>query len=351
MTSVGSEPTYLVRVASLLLDDAARAGIDREALLSRAGIEPAVLHDPDARLPLGSVVAVARAVVDAANDPAFGVRAGAARRARDAGLVGYAMLHSANLRDALTRLVRYMRIVGDHNRLSLDEAGDIATIDFEGPTALVLIVELMELDVAWIVAVLREITGRDVVPVEVRFPNKEPAHLQALRAHCRCPLQFEAAHLAIVLRRADLDLPVTAADATLAGYLDRLADDAVKALGTGDTTTGRLRQVLWSRLSDGAPTLSTAASAMAVSPRTLQRRLTDEGTTFAEALSALRHDLAVSLLRDKKLAVYEIGFLLGYADQSAFHRAFRRSAEHSRRLAEHSGNRRSDRGQPRKFRD
>ena len=324
MPPAGAEPTYLVRIVALLLDDAARAGIDRDALLRRVDLDPASLRDPDARLPLGSVVAVTRAVVEAAGDPAFGVRAGAARRAKDAGLIGYAMLHSATLRDALKRLVRYGRIIGDHNRQTLDEAGELATIEFEGHPALEAIVEFMELNVAWIVAVLREITAKNLDPVEVRLANKEPEHLQALRAHCRCPLQFEAPHAAIVLRREALDLPVTAADSTLAGYLDQLATDAVTALGNDDTTTGRLRQVLWSRLSDGAPTLATAASAMAVSSRTLQRRLTDEGTTFAEALSALRHDLAVSLLKDRKLAVYEIGFLLGYADQSAFHRAFRR---------------------------
>ena len=63
---------------------------------------------------------------------------------------------------------------------------------------------------------------------------------------------------------------------------------------------------------------------MAVSPRTLQRRLHDEGVTFAEALSKLRHDLAVHLLKDRTLAMYEVGFLLGYAEPTAFHRAFRR---------------------------
>jgi len=324
MTSTRSEPTYLVRIAQLLLDDAERAGASRDAILRDLGLGATIFANPDARLPLATVAAIARAVVASAHGPAFGLRAGAARTVRDAGLIGYLMQHSATLRDALGRLARFGRIMGDHNHIEIDETGSGATIVFDGHPVLEAIYELTELDVAWVVGGVRKMTSADVTPLEVRFPFTDPAHVAELRAFFRCPLQFMAPHVAIVLKRGDLDLPVAASDPTLAGYLDRLAEDAVKALGEDDTTTGRLRQVLWSRLTDGAPTLATAAAAMAVSERTLQRRLSDEGTTFAGALSQLRQDLAVRLLEDRTLAVYEVSFLLGYAEPTAFHRAFRR---------------------------
>lgn len=324
MTREHAEPTYLVRVAQLLLNDADRAGMDRRALLRDIGIDPKLLADSDARLPLHTVAAIARAVMASSPSPGFGLRAGSARKARDGGLIGYAMLHSATLRDALNRLARYGRIMGDHNRIEVDESGSAATITFEGHPVLVAIRELTELNVAWIVSAIREFANRELAPREVRFPYPEPAYVADLRSFFRCSLQFVSPHVAIVLNRDDLDLPVAGSDPTLAGYLDKLADNAVKALGEDDSTTGRLRQVLWSRLSDGAPTLATAAAAMAVSPRTLQRRLREEGATFASALSKLRHDLAVRLLEDRTLAMYEVGFLLGYAEPTAFHRAFRR---------------------------
>ena len=324
MPPASQEPTYLVRVAQLLLNDADRAGISRETVLRGVDLDPTLLNNPDARLPLHTIAAIARAVFGGSSSSGLGLRAGAARTARDGGLIGYAMLHSATLRDALNRLARYGRIMGDHNRIQIDEAGNAATITFEGHPVLEAIHGLTELDVSWIVAGIREITARDLALREVRFPYLEPDHATELRAFFRCELQFVAPHVAIVLKREDLDLPIAASDPTLAGYLDQLADNAVKALRVDDSTTGRLRQVLWSRLSDGAPTLGTAAAAMAVSPRTLQRRLRDEGVTFASALSKLRHDLAVHLLEDRTLAMYEVGFLLGYAEPTAFHRAFRR---------------------------
>ena len=324
MSPAAAEPTYLVRVVRLLLDDAIRAGANREALVANLDLDVKILDEPDARLPLAKVAAIVRTVIAHAPGPAFGLHAGSARKTKDAGLIGYAMLHSATLRGALGRLVRYGRIMGDHNRIELDEAESSATITFEGHPVLEAIHEYTELSVAWLVAGMREITATALAPREVRFPYPERPHGADLRAFLRCPIQFEAAHTALVMKREDLDLRVVGSDPTLVGYLDRLADEAVKSLGDSGSTTGRLRQVLWSTLSDGAPTLAAAATAMAVSPRTLQRRLRDEGTTFAGALTALRQELAVRLLEDRSLAVYEVGFLLGYAEPTAFHRAFRR---------------------------
>jgi AraC-like DNA-binding protein len=318
-----AEPTYLVRVVRLLLDDAVRAGADRDTLLSGLGLDARILEEPDARLPLGTVAALVREVV-ADRGPAFGLHAGAGRKTKDAGLIGYAMLHSATLRAALMRLVRYGRIMGDHNRIELEESGSTATITFEGHPVLEAIHGFTELSVAWLISGLREISATDLTAREVRFPYPEPSHSAHVRAFLRCPIEFEAPHTAIVLKRDDLDLRVVGSDVTLVGYLDKLAEDAVKSLGDQGSILGRLRQVLWSSLSDGEPTLTATSTAMALSPRTLQRRLRDEGTTFAEALSALRQELATRLLEDRSLAVYEVGFMLGYADPTAFHRAFRR---------------------------
>ena len=299
-------------------------GIDRDALLCELDLDAKVLTNADERLPLHTFAAIVRAVVARSQTPGFGLRAGAARSARDGGLVGYAMLHSASLRDALMRLARYGRIMADRDHFEMDETGSAVTLTFERHPVLEAIHDLTELDLAWIVSAIRGMTTHEFAPLEVRFPYEAPGHAAELRAFFRCSLQFTAPHVAIVLKPLDLDLRVAASDPTLAGYLDQLADNAVKALGQDDSTTGRLRQVLWSRLSEGSPTLSTAAKAMAVSPRTLQRRLHDEGVTFADALSKLRHDLAVHLLKDRTLAMYEVGFLLGYAEPTAFHRAFRR---------------------------
>src|SRR5262245_8808237 len=91
-----------------------------------------------------------------------------------------------------------------------------------------------------------------------------------------------------------------------------------------ESITQRLRRLLDEELGDGTPTLQHLAYRLHMSPRTLHRRLGEEGTGFRRVLAQLRCELAARHLREARLALGEIGFLLGFSEVSAFHRAFRR---------------------------
>src|SRR5262249_10540675 len=134
------------------------------------------------------------------------------------------------------------------------------------------------------------------------------------------------------LRNDDLARPVVSADATLTGYLDLLAAQLLAALGGEDTLRDQVRRLLWSALSAGVPSLEGVGRVLGMSPRTLQRRLRAEGTTFSAGPPQVRHGLAGPLLGDGRVAVAEGAFLLGYEDPSAFHRAFRRWSGRSPRV-------------------
>jgi AraC-like DNA-binding protein len=170
----------------------------------------------------------------------------------------------------------------------------------------------------------REIAAAPIVPLTVQLPYRRPADVRAYEQFYGAPLAFGALTTAFLLRNDDLARPVVSADATLTGYLDRLAEHLLAALGDEDTLRARVRRVLWSALSAGVPALEDVGRVVGMSPRTLQRRLRAEGTTLTAVLTELRYDLARPLLQDGRLAVAEVAFLLGYEDPSAFHRAFRR---------------------------
>jgi YesN/AraC family two-component response regulator len=91
-----------------------------------------------------------------------------------------------------------------------------------------------------------------------------------------------------------------------------------------ETTTGCLRRLLGEELCGGDPTLEHLAERLHMSARTLHRRLGEESTTFRRVTTEVRRELAERHLRDRRLAIGEIGFLLGFSETSAFHRAFKR---------------------------
>jgi AraC-like DNA-binding protein len=300
--------------------------VPRAALLREARLDEAQLRDPDARVPRSALVRLWYAVASRVPDPTLGLRLGTEVRAREFGLVGYTMALSQTVAAALQRLARYERILSDALVVALEaEAEAEATwVRLDVEPALRAFRPAADFRLAALLALCREIAAAPIIPLTVQLPYRRPEDVRAYERFYRAPLEFGALATACLLRNDDLARPVVAADVTLTGYLDHLAAQILAALGGEDTLRDQVRRVLWSELSAGVPGLDRVGRVIGMSPRTLQRRLREEGTTFTAVLTQLRHDLARPLLGDGRLAVAEVAFLLGYEDPSAFHRAFRR---------------------------
>jgi AraC-like DNA-binding protein len=318
------ESSALARVALMPLERTTRWGVDRADLLRAAKIDDAQLRDPDARIPLSAIVRLWHAAALHVADPTFGLRLGCEACAREFGLVGYTMAFSGTVSAALTRLARYDRIVSDSLVVHLDDGPEGMWIRIDAEPALQAFRPAADARLAALLSVCREIAAAPIAPLIVHLPYRRPPDVKDYEKFFRAPLEFGAPATALLLSREDLVRPVSCSDEVLIGYLDQLAQQILTGLGAEKTIRDRVRRLLWSSLSDGVPDLEDMARRLAMSPRTLQRRLRDEGTTFAAVLTGFRQDMARPLLRDGRLAVSEVAFLLGYEDPSSFQRAFRR---------------------------
>jgi AraC-like DNA-binding protein len=318
------ELTGLTRIPLLVFQRAPELGLDREQLLERSGLTPQELADPDGRVSLAKISGLWQAAVAQSTDPFFGLHLGEAIDIREIGLVGYVLLHSGTLREALQRLVRYSRVIQEALKTRFEEDSGGGTLSFARVPLMDRIHHPADGRLALSITLPRKLTGADIVPVEVGFPYPRPDDTSEHRRIFRAPLKFDCPDAHIAYAKVDLDRPIVAADETLVTYLDKLAEEFLESLSRGGSYSEKTRRAVWADLSDGHPTLEGAATRIGVSARSLQRRLKEEGTTFAEILDDLRHRMAVYLLRDQHLAVYEVAFLLGYSEPSTFFRAFRR---------------------------
>jgi AraC-like DNA-binding protein len=299
-------------------------GLDRQELMTVVGLGEAELRDPDGRVSATKMWNLWRAVLARIDDDAFGIHIGERATARNVGLLGYTMLFSGTLRRAALRLVRYSRILSESIQFRFVEGADRGELILENNPRFDALRHPVDARLAFVVALARDITGSELTPLTVGFPYPKPFGTAEQFRFFRCELEFDQPHAGLTLRREDLDRSVKGGDETLAGYLEELAEKLLDRLGASGSMADLVRRTLWAELSGGSPTVERTASLVGVSPRTLQRRLSEEGTSFATVLDGFRRDLATRLLQDRSLGVGEIAYLLGYADPSTFHRAFRR---------------------------
>ena len=179
-----------------------------------------------------------------------------------------------------------------------------------------------EVTFATLIELGRRGTGQRLTPRRVEFARQVPKH-DTWSAYFGCPIRYGVSRNTLVLRSADLDRPFHGHNPELLGLLTPALTAALEELEARSSIRQQGMVVLKRRLASGRPELSDVAHELGMSERTLQRRITDEGSSFREVDTEARQELWWRLLADSASSIDEIACLLGYQDTSSFYRAFR----------------------------
>jgi AraC-like DNA-binding protein len=231
--------------------------------------------------------------------------------------------------EALQRLCRYHRFLHDVAEAKLTVHREHAILSHHLPVPGGPPRPVSDFVVASWLVTSRQATGVNWIPVEVRFPHSVPDDTSELRRLFGCTLKFGHHRSELVFSRNLLDLPLLQADPNLQAILEAQVVAMLQKLPKGEAATDAVRRCLAGELCNGQPTLRQIAPRLHMSPRTLHRRLEDEGTSFRRVLTEVRRELAARHLTEDQLAVSEVAFLLGFSEPSAFHRAFKRWTGHA----------------------
>ena len=249
----------------------ARHGIDPDALLGHAGIATPLPDDPLARVPVARYASLYRLINDRLDDEGFGLFSRPLRRG------------------SFEFLCR-------------------GAISFEW------LLRMIHGVAAWLVA-------KPLALTDAAFPYPPPPHAAEYELVFAPRCAFAAPHLAAHFPAASLAWPVRRDEAALTQFLAG-APASITTLYRRDRALAlRVREYLRAALPEQRA-LGEVARALALSPRTLHRRLTDEGTSLRAIRAALRRDLAIEWLAKSERPLCAIAADLGFAEPSAFYRAF-----------------------------
>jgi len=282
---------------------------------------PSTLHtDPRGFVSTAQVFAIWQAVEDLTGEPDFAFRLLDAFDTSGHQPAFLAASYAADYRDAILRIRRLKRL-GSSEVIQFEESAGEFTLYKDWPSATRPEPALsVDLTFAFLVQLGRKGTGQRITPVRVDF-QRAAFSSNAHAAFFGSPIRFGAQRDLIVLRSADLDRPFPGHNSE---FLEMLTT-ALEAARTDLEVTSFSEQVVYAlkrRLASGRPDIASVARDLGTSERTLQRRITEHGTTFRALLVEARQELGEQLLRDPSLGIDEVACLLGYQDTSSFYRAF-----------------------------
>lgn len=312
-----------------LVDYLGRLGIEPAQLLALTQLSPEILAQRDQRIAASTYLELLGQGVRLSGDDCLGLHLGEAIRPGYYGVLGYLIMSCPTLADALHRQARYAALVGNLGHIELEDwpQGD-------SPEPLVVHRwtpllpqqqrQIAEETLAGWVTFGRWVTGLDEPPLEVHFQHPAPADTREHQRLFRCPVKFAQAQNALVFPKRLLALPLGQADAQVRLMLDAYADRRLSEIEQGYSVLDRARALLARQLPEQGIELEQLAAQLALSPRTLQRRLREAGLSFSQLVDETRQQLVLHYLRDPALELADIAFLVGFSEAGSLARAFRR---------------------------
>lgn len=319
--------TVSAGTARAALEIARRNGLDAEGLALRCGLRAGLADE--ARVDHAVWIGLWHAIVEATGDDRVGLRAAEALPFGHFDVLDYLLATSDDLGTALTRFSRHFGLVSTGVSHAIERReGSTWLVRRYAPGCETRLLAPAEFAFANVMVRTRRTSGVAWRPRAVWFASVEPRWPEDRRRFFDCPVHFGAPTSAIELDDSTLALPMRGADANLLGILERHAAQLVASLagedGHDESVIARTRRAIVEGMRGGDVSLEGVARRLGTSPRTLQRRLQEDGASFDAVLDEERHTLARRYLHDESLSIDQACDLLAFAQPRGFRRAFRR---------------------------
>jgi AraC-like DNA-binding protein len=323
-----TQPSLTFRV---FLTGLAGLGYDKTALLSAAGVTAAQLDDPDGRVPCMSIPALIGQAMRTRPTTNLGIKVAAQTPIGAFQLLDYLIVTCENVDQGMRQLARYLRLSEAPFSVEIYDTEDPIRLAYVGIQDLFT----AEFEIALAVFHLGRETESRLQPEYVSF-TQAPDDVGEAEHLLGCPVRTQMPWLGLAVSRQHWELRLRRRDAGLQSVLLRNADEIADRLPKPNDVVSDLRRILLTRLAQGDSNIESVARSMGTSVRSLQRRLTYRGSSYQDVLDSIRCEAASQYLSDRALSISEVGYLLGYSEPAAFHRAFKRwhgSTPHEFRLA------------------
>jgi AraC-like DNA-binding protein len=325
-------------ILACFAETATAVGVDPYALLRKRGIDPRWLDDPELWVPAPTVAALLEYAAAASGRDDFGLLLAEGQGVPTLGPVAVLLAHEGSVKQIIETAVQFMPLISNAIVINLAEHDGSAVMRYDLQVAPPF-AQLVDLAVSVGVAALVDSTRGKWRPATMHFRHSAPRFEATFRRFFRCPVSYEEPFDGWTCPAADLAISTGATDGKLAAYARRLLLSS-QEMRSSENFSARVASAIYLLIGYGTPALNKVGVLLDMSPRSIQRSLAAEGTTFEAVLNRIRRDIAVHSLANSDMPMAQVGYSAGFSDHSAFSRwfkdAFKRSPTQWRTAARSS---------------
>ena len=317
------ELTIFAPVIGLIWRYLEHCNIDPLPIYKKAGIDPELRFNAQARIEVESMNRLWQEAADVIDDPTFGVKMVGFWHPSMIGALGYAWLASTTLRQALGRVERYVHAISQDLECKVEDTPAGLKTSIYMNERIETLPQRHTLNVAIIMYMCRFNFGEDLVPTEVNIARKKPDDASEITDFFCCDVNFDADVDSLTIARSDADTELWSSNKQIALMNDELLMRYLVEIEKGDIVQ-QVKAIILDNLPDGQVTDKLVASELNLSERSMQRRLKEHKTTFRYLLDGVREMVAKQYIENPRNRMSDIAFLIGFSEQSAFSRAFKK---------------------------
>lgn len=324
-----NDPLIPASIPAIFLKIGEEKGISQSLLLENTGIEPSIFSDPKALLSYQQIIVLAKNTISLTNNPNLGLVLGSRISINQYGMLGYAILSCANLRQALNLGLKYHVLIDPAFNFEVCEKEQVTSIRLTSHIPIKSIYHLIsDIFLTNFISMGHFLTGLNFIPKEINISRPKPEQSDQYQHFLpKCPINWDQPRTEIIIDSSILDTPTTLADESMAKMAESQCADILERMGPREGIVVKVRRILLSNPGH-FPSIEAVASQLATSTRTLSRSLQDISTSYQKILDEVRKEMAIEYLKTSYLPIEEVAALIGYNDPSNFRKAFKRWTGH-----------------------
>jgi AraC-like DNA-binding protein len=303
----------------------ASMGVAYDQLCKLTGVTSEEMNDSEVMVEWEKAALIWEPLMKLTGDPLIGLHVGMELNDKQTGMVGFLMESSQNIDDAFQSFCRYSKLVAPMVDFRYHKE-KVATVEMEQNRMWIHKYpeparQAMDYTIAATIRSARALSGKKIIPLRIESVY-ERRQISEYHRLWECEVIFNGEINRLIFRKEDVELPVLTRDTSLFQLFSSVLADKKAILDAGRIDVA-LKGVLFNQFKGQIPTIEEAAEALNLTPRTLQRKLLEEKTSFRTIANQVRQELALQLMKNPKTKLWEVAEILGYSDMSAFRRAFK----------------------------